>query len=731
MTKQFGDVSSANKLSIPRNINGIAFDGTADITVADSTKVPTTRTVNGHALSSNVTVTATDVSLGNVDNTSDATKNSAAVTLTNKTLTTPVLTGLPTGTGVDSAATASTLAARDSNANLSADAFIPSSTSTAASASTITLTVDSTEIQIITGSTSQTMTLPTTGIVAGQRYTIINNSSAGNTTVNASGGGTISSFGPGIITTFIAEVATPTTTAQWNSFSGLAAGVFYTQNVIASGIAQRDGSSNLKTNAFIPSFTTTATAAGTTTLTVTSTEVQEFTGSSSQTLVLPTTSIVAGQRYTIFNNSSGGNITINASGGGNIMLLAGGLSVTLTAVVATPTTAANWQASPISSAGATASTFARRDGNANLLANAFIPSFTTTATAAGTTTLTVSSSQTQIFTGSLAQTVLLPTTGVAAGQAYTIISSSSGAVTVQSSGGNTVATINSNVTTITFTALQATPTTAAHWMASRFGSISASKLFGTDASGLPVTLAYSTSFVNNSIAQRTSNGQIIATTYISSTATTATAAGTTTLVVGSVQVQIFTGSSTQTVLLPTTGIIAGQQFNIVNQSTGAVTVQSSGANTIQVLPGGTSGTFVSLVNTPTTAANWQGQFLSNLVSSTTTASSTVMTRGITGNAFANQFIPNLTSTVTAAGTTTLTTGSQEVQVFTGSTTQTLVLPTTSIIAGQRYSVLNPSSGVITINASDATLVKSLAAGASTVVTPLQATPTTNTHWFAT
>lgn len=37
-------------------------------------KVDTTTTVNGHALSSNVTVTASDVSLGNVDNTSDANK---------------------------------------------------------------------------------------------------------------------------------------------------------------------------------------------------------------------------------------------------------------------------------------------------------------------------------------------------------------------------------------------------------------------------------------------------------------------------------------------------------------------------------------------------------------------------------------------------------------------------------------------------------------------------------
>lgn len=64
-------------------------------TYAD-TKVPKTTTVNGHALSSNVSVSASDVGLGNVDNTSDATKNAASVTLTNKTLTSPVVNS-PTG----------------------------------------------------------------------------------------------------------------------------------------------------------------------------------------------------------------------------------------------------------------------------------------------------------------------------------------------------------------------------------------------------------------------------------------------------------------------------------------------------------------------------------------------------------------------------------------------------------------------------------------------------------
>lgn len=69
--------------------SGSTFNGSAAKTLSYNSigAVPTTTTVNGHALSANVTVTAGDVGLGNVDNTSDATKNSATATLTNKRIT--------------------------------------------------------------------------------------------------------------------------------------------------------------------------------------------------------------------------------------------------------------------------------------------------------------------------------------------------------------------------------------------------------------------------------------------------------------------------------------------------------------------------------------------------------------------------------------------------------------------------------------------------------------------
>ena len=86
---------------------------------------------------------------------------------------------------------------------------------------------------------------------------------------------------------------------------------------------------------------------------------------------------------------------------------------------------------------------------------------------------------------------------------------------------------------------------------------------------------------------------------------TATAAGTTTMVVTDAQVQQWTGTTTQTVKLPTTSVAAGDQRLIINDSTGIVTVQSSGANTIVALPPGTSAWFTARQATPTTAAHWQ------------------------------------------------------------------------------------------------------------------------------
>lgn len=94
--------------------------------------------------------------------------------------------------------------------------------------------------------------------------------------------------------------------------------------------------------------------------------------------------------------------------------------------------------------------------------------------------------------------------------------------------------------------------------------------------------------------------------------TQATAAGTTVLVASDAYQQYFTGITTQTVTLPLTStMVLGQQFLIVNNSTGVVTVQSSGGNTIQAMDGGTQMWVTVILTSGTTAASWNAAYSDN------------------------------------------------------------------------------------------------------------------------
>lgn len=73
------------------------------------------------------------------------------------------------------------------------------------------------------------------------------------------------------------------------------------------------------------------------------------------------------------------------------------------------------------------------------------------------------------------------------------------------------------------------------------------------------------------------------------------------------RLQICNPTATRTYTLPTTGILAGDKWTFYNQATSSanyITIQSSGANTIAILPPLGVVTFYSAVATPTSAANW-------------------------------------------------------------------------------------------------------------------------------
>jgi hypothetical protein len=114
---------------------------------------------------------------------------------------------------------------------------------------------------------------------------------------------------------------------------------------------------------------------------------------------------------------------------------------------------------------------------------------------------------------------------------------------------------------------------------------------------------------------------------------TATAAGTTALTSTRNQIQVFTGSTTQTVKLPaTTGMTVGQFFEIYNQSTGALTIQFQDASSFTANPTIQSGSsmVVKLVSTGTTNGTWALLSAPSLIAGSTTFNNTVTTTGIGG-----------------------------------------------------------------------------------------------------
>jgi hypothetical protein len=87
--------------------------------------------------------------------------------------------------------------------------------------------------------------------------------------------------------------------------------------------------------------------------------------------------------------------------------------------------------------------------------------------------------------------------------------------------------------------------------------------------------------------------------------TTATAAGTTTLTASNTATQFFTGSTTQTVVLPVASTMTqGQEFIIHNNSTGSLTINSSGGNLVGTLTANTTAHIICILTSGTTAASW-------------------------------------------------------------------------------------------------------------------------------
>ena len=162
---------------------------------------------------------------------------------------------------------------------------------------------------------------------------------------------------------------------------------------------------------------------------------------------------------------------------------------------------------------------------------------------------------------------------------------------------------------------------------------------------------------------------------------TATAAGTTTLTNASSYYQLFTGSTTQTVVLPVTSTLSqGWSYHIVNNSTGALTVNSSGGNLVISVIAGTTAMVTCILTSGTTAASWESGY-TDFSTATGTASVVLSTA------------PTIT-TLTAAGALTASATTQAINLGASQTSGTLILGGT---AGTGTMTIGRSTGNQTTN----------------------------------
>jgi hypothetical protein len=97
------------------------------------------------------------------------------------------------------------------------------------------------------------------------------------------------------------------------------------------------------------------------------------------------------------------------------------------------------------------------------------------------------------------------------------------------------------------------------------------------------------------------------------------------------------------------------------------------------------------------------------------------------NALSN--LTTYTTTATAAGTTTLTNSSTYYQYFTGTSTQTVVLPATSTLSlGWSFHICNNSTGNVSVQASDNSAVITILAGTTAHITCTSTSVTTSAAW---
>ena len=161
----------------------------------------------------------------------------------------------------------------------------------------------------------------------------------------------------------------------------------------------------------------------------------------------------------------------------------------------------------------------------------------------------------------------------------------------------------------------------------------------------------------------------------------ATATSTTTLTSSSPYYTVFTGITTQTIVLPdATTLSIGHRFYVDNNSTGAITVQTNGGATIATLAP-TTDILLVLLNNGSTAGTWDNNYYAtlNATGKSATINNTLTFSGTDG------------TTMTFPTTTATMARTDAAQTFTGAQTATVIHPAGSTsVAPETFTVSGSS-----------------------------------------
>lgn len=164
------------------------------------------------------------------------------------------------------------------------------------------------------------------------------------------------------------------------------------------------------------------------------------------------------------------------------------------------------------------------------------------------------------------------------------------------------------------------------------------------------------------------------------------------------------------------GWTSSENFNLATGK--GFSINGTSVLTSTTLGSGVTGSSLTSVGTIGTGT-WQGTAVG-------------IAYGGTGKATAPAAMANLmgyTSTATAGGTTTLTNTSSYYQQFTGTSSQTVVLPVTSTLqTGWTFHIVNNSTGNVTVQASSTDVVIVVIPGTTAMVTCISVVSTTNNAW---